>query len=122
MANHLTKASVRNEKNEFTIRVSLDSQITGTETPFWQTVWNIFRNSFTQAFPETKNDRPALAVNRKIPLNKNAVAEEKRDKKDVRKEKRKERRDRRKEKRDKKWLDFNKADKRTAGKDNSEPL
>jgi hypothetical protein len=122
IAGYLAKASAPNRKNEFFANVPMRAQVIEEEAPFWRSVWNIFRNSFVEAFPENSALQPAITLNTEKSSDKKELSEEKKDKKDIRKEKRKERRDRRKEKRDKKWLDFNKADKRTAAKENSDPL
>jgi hypothetical protein len=121
VASNLTKVSGNAYKNRFISQVPMEGEMGNEQTTFWPALWNIFRNTFAQAF-ETKSTYAFAQDTDKLAENKKETVQPQKDKKDIRKEKRRERREKRKEKkREKKELEINKADKRTA-KDNSLPL
>jgi hypothetical protein len=79
------------KKNQFATRVPLEGEISEVESPFWPTLWNIFRNAFVKAFERNTEGSVTIATGKE--------KNKKESKKERRKRKRQERREEKDEKR-----------------------
>jgi hypothetical protein len=85
-------------KDQFATRVPLQGKISEVKSPFWPTLWNIFRNAFIQAF-DRNTDNTITIASTGAPTAKKTKKEIRKEKREKRKEARRERRAARKDKR-----------------------
>jgi hypothetical protein len=91
VAGFLVEVFENQKKNQFATRVPLEGKISEVESPFWPTLWNIFRNAFVKAFDRNTEGTVTIATGKE--------KNKKESKKERRKRKRQERREERDEKR-----------------------
>jgi hypothetical protein len=92
IAGFLVEIFENQSKDQFATRVPLQGQIAEVKSPFWPTLWNIFRNAFIEAFEKNTDNTINIASTE------NADTQIK-SKKDLRKERREKRKEERREKR-----------------------